>query len=800
MLRHQSFAVEPWSLTELELDLDVLAQTESLFALSNGHLGLRGNLDEGEPSGLPGTYLNGVFETTDQPYAEGGYGYPEAGQTVINVTNGKLIRLLVDDEPFDLRYGHLRRHRRRLDLAAGTLERSLEWESPDHRVIQLRTTRLVSLVERSVAAIDYEVTAVDREIRIVVQSELVANEPIEVQSRDPRSARLLERPLEHERSYASGLHACLVHRTQRSRLAVAAAMDHEVDGPEDLQVSSESDDDIARVTAVVTLQPGERFHLVKYLAYGWSAERSVSALEDQVVAALAAARQRGWAGLVAEQRRYLDEFWDGADVEVEGDPEVQQGLRFSLFHVLQSGARSEGRAIPAKGLTGSGYDGHAFWDTEIFVLPVLMASAPQVAADVLSWRQSTLPLARERARQLGLAGATFPWRTIRGEECSGYWPAGTAAFHINADVAWAVLTYADLTGDEAFLRRYGAEILVETSRMWMSLGNFDAEGRFRIDGVTGPDEYSALGNNNLYTNLMAAHNLRGAARVIEAMPALQRQFRIGDGEVEGWRRAADSVFVAYSPRLGVHEQHEGYTDLAVFDLSQCTADDYPLMLHFPYVQLYRKQVVKQADLVLALYLCGEHFTAEQKRRNFAYYEALTVRDSSLSAGVQAVVAAEVGYLDLAYRYLSEAALMDIADLEHNTRDGLHIAALASSWMAAVCGLGGMRHRQGQLRFAPRLPARLSGLRFSVRWRDRVIRVTITPEAATYQAEGGQVDIEHHGRRVHLVEGRPKVLKIRAVAPDPAPPSPPHREPGAGRPGRNGQPRRKRAARARSGDG
>ncbi|HLM29216.1 MAG TPA: glycoside hydrolase family 65 protein, partial [Acidimicrobiales bacterium] len=649
------YLVEPWCVTERGLDLGALARSESVFALANGHIGLRANLDEGDPHGLPGTYLNSFYELRPLPYAEAGYGYPQSGQTVINVTNGKLIRLLVDDEPFDIRYGTLDSHERSLDLRAGTLTRDVQWTSPAHDTVRITSVRLVSLTQRAVAAISYEVEVMgDQPLRIVLQSELVANEELPPQSEDPRAAAALENPLVSEECTARDTHALLVHRTRRSELRVAAGMDHIVEGPDHCKTEIMSSPDVCRLTLASRLPPGERLRIVKFLAYGWSSQRTRPALHDQVVAALAGARLGGWDGLVAEQRAYLDDFWAGADVEVDGDAEVQQAVRFGLFHILQAGARAEQRPIPAKGLTGPGYDGHTFWDTETFVLPVLTYTQPEAAADVLRWRQLTLPIAQERAHELRLGGAAFPWRTLRGWESSGYWPAGTAAFHINADIADAVVRYVDATEDDEFEREVGLELLVETARLWRSLGHHDMDGRFRIDGVTGPDEYSAVADNNVFTNLMAQRNLLAAADAVARHGSECDRLGVTPEEAASWRDAAAAMVVPYDERLGVHPQSEGFTDHAVWEFASTRPDQHPLLLHFPYFDLYRKQVVKQADLVLAMHLCGEAFTREEKQRNFAYYEALTVRDSSLSACTQAVMAAEIGHLDLAHDYLGEA--------------------------------------------------------------------------------------------------------------------------------------------------
>ncbi len=772
MIQHPEFPVEPWVVRETGLDLDRLAQTESVFALANGHLGLRGNLDEGEPFGLPGTYLGGFYEVRPLPYAEAGYGFPEDGQTVVNVTNGKIIRLLVADEPFDVRYGDLRSHERVLDLRAGVLRRAAEWLSPTQRLVRVSSTRMVSFTQRAIAAITYEVEPLDGSAPVVVQSELVTNEPVPTTEKDPRAAAALAEPLLSEQFGADAQRALLVHSTKASGLMIAAAMQHVIDGPQDTAASSEAFADVARTTITATAEPGKPLRFVKFLAYGWSGQRTVAAIRDQVAAAAAGAVHTGWEGLLAEQKAYLDRFWEAADIQLEGDEELQQAIRFALFHTLQAAARGEQRLIPAKGLTGPGYDGHTFWDTEAFVLPVLTYTRPRSVGDALRWRHSTLDLARERARSLGLQGAAFPWRTIHGEECSGYWPAGTAAFHINAAIADAAVRYQGATADEDFDRDAGVELLVETARLWRSLGHHDAGGHFRIDGVTGPDEYSAIADNNVYTNLMAQRNLRAAADAAERHPDRAAALGVDEEETASWRDAAQTMMIPYDESLGVHSQAEGFTQHEVWHFDSTPPDKYPLLLNYPYFDLYRKQVVKQADLVLALFRRGDAFTAEQKARDFAYYERLTVRDSSLSACIQAIIAAEVGYVDLAYDYFAESALLDLDDLEHNTRDGVHIAALAGSCIAALSGFGGMRDYGGALLFMPRLPGALARLRFRVRCSGGTLEVDVADGHATYTLlAGSALEITHHGEKVTVTNERPLDLPI-PPAPQLEPPTQP----------------------------
>jgi alpha,alpha-trehalose phosphorylase len=763
--------VDPWALRETELRIGALAQTESLFALSNGHIGMRGNLDEGEPTGQIGTFLNGVYETMPLPHAETAYGYPEAGETAVSVPNGKLIRLIVNDEMLDARYGTVLRHERVLDFRDGVLRRLVHWRSPTGQEVLVESQRLVSLQQRGAAAIHYKVTPMNGDMQLVIQSELVANgESLgdHHDPNDPRMGAVLESPLISEEHFLHEELAMLIHRMEHSGVCVASAMDHEISGPGNMYVEGESGPDVGRFTVAAKVEAGESVTMVKYLAYGWSGRRSRESVRAQVRGSLSEARHMGWEALVESQREFLTEFWNNADVIVEGDDEMQQAVRFALFHLLQATARGERRAIPAKGLTGSGYDGHAFWDSETFVMPVLTYTWPRAARDALHWRYDTLDLARERAQQLNLAGAAFPWRTIAGRECSGYWPASTAAFHVSADVSDAVLRYVRATRDEEFMREVGVPVLIETARMWMSLGAHDNRGEFRINGVTGPDEYSAIADNNVYTNLMAARNLRGAADAAVDYPVEAAAVGIQPGESEAWLNAAETMHIPFDAQRQVHPQADNYTHHEVWPFDDMEPSQYPLMLNFPYFDLYRKQVVKQADLVLALFTNGDYFTPEQKQRNFEYYEAITVRDSSLSACGQAVVAAETGHLDLAWQYLQESALVDLHNLAHNTSDGLHLAASAGTWMGLVNGFGGFRDYYEEPYFAPRLPDNLSRLAFKLRLGESTMLVDVRRELVTYSVERGHaVSISHHGERLIVEPGAPVERQIQPIAAPPA---------------------------------
>ena len=467
------------------------------------------------------------------------------------------------------------------------------------------------------------------------------------------------------------------------------------------------------------------------------------------------------------QHAYLDRFWDRADVEVRGDVELQQVMRFNIFHIHQASARTDGMGLPAKGLTGHGYEGHYFWDTEIYVLPFLIYTSPQLARNLLRFRYRMLDAARRRAREVNQQGALFPWRTINGEEASAFYAAGTAQYHINADIMYALMKYVEVTGDTEFLHQEGAEMLIETARMWRSLGFYSkrANGQFCINGVTGPDEYNTVVNNNAFTNLMARENLRAAATTLEQIradnpgrfAALAHDTGLSDSEIAEWQAAADCMFVPYDETAGIHLQDDEFLSKKPWDFANTPPDKYPLLLHFHPLVIYRHNVVKQADIVLAMFLLGNEFTLEQKRRNFDYYDPLTTGDSSLSVSIQSILAMELGYRDKAIEYLRYALWMDLADVHANVEQGCHIASMGGTWMAVVYGVAGMREHNGRITFDPRLGKRIEGLRFQLTIQGQLLTVDIEGRKgqATYLLrEGPGLTIGHLDEELNLQPGNP----------------------------------------------
>jgi alpha,alpha-trehalose phosphorylase len=775
------YPADEWNVIEKGFHPEFLAQLETMLALGNGYLGMRGCPEEGGPSVENSTLINGFYETRPIVYPEDAFGFAKTGQTIFSVTDSKTIKLFVDDEPFWLPNANLLSYDRRLNMKSGTLDREIVWETPAGKQVSITSRRLVSFANRHVAAISYQVTLLDAAASLVISSEMAAHEPVaHTNSEDPRQARVFPGRVLHPRaSYAKDRRIVLCHATEKSRLTLACATDHLLETSCQHAHKVAYTEDFGQVAFTVEARPGCPIHLTKFMVYHTSQTALAEELCGRAEWTMDRVVNQGFQQLLTAQEQYMDDFWRRSDVRVRdireertkrSTVEIQQAIRFNLFHILQASARAEDAGVPAKGLTGRAYEGHYFWDTEIYLLPFLTYTSPRIAKNLLTFRYKMLPQARAHARQLGHRGAMFPWRTISGEEASAYYAAGTAQYHINADIMYALRKYVQATGDEAFLRDCGAEMLVETARLWLDLGFYaDAkEGKFCINSVTGPDEYNTVVNNNAYTNLMARENLRYAAQTIESMRAtnpdaynaLAQKADIEPSEVEAWIRAADSMYVPYDEELKIVPQDDSFLDREPWDFKNTPSDHYPLLLFYHPLNIYRKQVIKQADVVLAMFLLGDAFSPDAKKRNFEFYDPLTTGDSSLSSCVEAIIAAQIGDMEKAIRYGMAALLMDLADVGGNVKDGCHIASMGGTWMMLTYGLGGMRDNDGTLSFWPRrAPEDNAILRFPVTYRGQMLEVEIGQEKVEYALrEGEYLLIRHETEEIQLTREQPMAIR------------------------------------------
>src|SRR5262245_27118349 len=778
------YPADEWNVVEKGFHPEFLAQLETMLALGNGYIGMRGCPEEGGPCAENSTLINGFYETHPIIYGEDAYGFARTGQTIFSVPDSKIIKLFVDDEPFWLPKANLLRYDRRLNMKSGTLDREILWETPSGKQVSITSRRLISFTHRHVAAIPYEVRLLNAAASLVISSEMLVDGPIASgDENDPRLARSVAgQALRPRTSHAKDRRVVLCHATEKSRLAVTCAIDHALETPCKWACKAVHTENFGQVAFTVDARPGAAIRLTKFMVYHTSPTATPQELCGRAEWTLDRVVSQGFDPLLAAQEQYLDDFWSRSDVVVEDirpdrtkrtTVEIQQAIRFNLFHILQASARADDAGVPAKGLTGRAYEGHYFWDTEIYVLPFLAYTSPRIARNLLAFRYKMLPRARARARQLGHRGVMFPWRTIDGEEASAYYAAGTAQYHINADIMYALRKYVQATGDERFLRDCGAEMLVETARLWLDLGFYsDAKGgRFCINGVTGPDEYNTVVNNNAYTNLMARENLRYAARTVESLRvtepdaynALVHKTALEPSEVEAWSRAGDNMYVPYDEKLKIIPQDDNFLDKEPWDFENTPRDRYPLLLFYHPLDIYRKQVIKQADVVLAMFLLGDQFSLDAKKRNFEFYDPLTTGDSSLSSCVEAIIAAQTGDIEKAIRYGMAALLMDLADVGGNVRDGCHIASMGGTWMALTYGFGGMRDDDGTLSFWPhRAPEDNAILRFPLTYRGQMLQVEIGLEKVQYALrEGERLVIRHETEEIQLTREHP--LAVRAVS-------------------------------------
>ncbi|NII50935.1 glycoside hydrolase family 65 protein [Frigoribacterium endophyticum] len=782
--RHR-FPVDEWALVEDEYVQGDEGVTETIFAVGNGYLGLRGNPDEGRGGHSFGTYVNGFHETWPIRHAEEAFGFARVGQTIVNVPDAKVIRLYVDDEPFVLFEADILDHTRRLDFRDGVLTRDVEWRTPSGKRVLVTSRRLVSFEDRHLAIIEYEVTVLDADASLLISSQILNRQDMGDEYHagmraaagafDPRRAEAFDsRVLQPVLKRNGGTRAVLGYRTTNSGMTIAVGADHVMDTENEWDESSSIDDDLAKHVYRVRAKAGVSTRIVKTITYHTSRGVPPRELADRCDRTLDRVAEEPPSAMFDKQRAWLDDYWARTDVVVGGQPEVQQAVRWNLFQLAQATARTDGQGVAAKGVTGSGYGGHYFWDTEIYVLPFLTYTAPNVARNALRFRLGMLDAARDRAVELNQRGALFPWRTINGLESSAYYAAGTAQYHIDADISHALSQYVQASGDLDFIERGAVDILVETARLWADLGFWRSNGdqRFHIDGVTGPDEYTTVVDDNLYTNVMARANLRAAVRYVtrlaEESPAaysrMVTRLDLEDHEVTGWQVAAEAMEIPYDEHRGIHPQDAQFLDKELWDLESTPASKRPLLLHYHPLVIYRFQVLKQADVVLALFLQGDEFTAEQKLRDFEYYDALTTGDSTLSGVVQSIIAAEVGHHQLSQQYFLSSLYVDLADLHRNTADGVHVASTGGIWSALVSGYGGMRDYLGDITFDPRLPADWEELSFKLTIHGSRVRVDLAQHEIVFTVEEGTgVSVGVRGERVEVGE-----LPVRVALDDQGP--------------------------------
>lgn len=719
-------------LKEFPLDNDNLKLGETIFHNANGYLGVRGNFEEGYPEGydsIRGTYINGFYDYASMPQAEKLYGLIEEKQTMLNVADTQGIILSVDGEVFSLFEGTVLERQRLLDMDKGVTVREILWRSPSDKTVRVTVTRMASFHILPLFLVEYKVEAVDFSGEV----KIVSTHKGDVRNYfDPKDPRVAGESFQHlfvqSAKEQEGI-SLITAATSKSGLTVVSAVCSQLEYKNDKAASERTVGETeAQETFTLFMEAGDTAVLYKYTILCDSIRSKDPEAEAMKLMKQSLSTKR--TELYRYQEEYLAKFWEDCAVEVQGDADLNEAICYNLYQLVQSAGKDIHCNIAAKGLSGEGYEGHYFWDTEMYLQPFYILNAREISKNLIRNRYSILEQAKENAKLLGhKKGAAFPWRTIMGKECSGYFPSGSAQYHISGDISYCVTAYYLATKDLDLLEECGAEILLETARLWMDMGNF-YKGQFHINAVTGPDEYTCLVNNNYYTNALAQHNLRWAVKVVKLLQEAGRAERlihktgITEDELAEFIRAADAMYLPYDEELGINPQDDSFLQKAVWDVAAIKEEEKPLLLHYHPMYLYRFQVCKQADTVLAHFILEDAQDLETIRKSFEYYEKVTTHDSSLSTCIYSIVASRLGEVDKAYEYFGESAKLDLFNTHKNTKDGIHTANMGGTYMAIVYGFGGLRIKEGGICLNPVIPKQWQGYKFRFLYEDASLEVTV----------------------------------------------------------------------------
>lgn len=745
-----------WIISDNSLHKKNLLKNESIFNVANGYIGIRGNFEENYPKDFPtirGTYINAFYEKVSIPYGEKAYAFPETMQKIVNITDAQDINIIIDGQKFSLFEGTVKHFERYLNMEKGYYRREIWWISPKGKELKIKITRLASLKHLELFAIHYEIERVNFDGEVIIESGINGNVANFTDENDPRVAAGNANILSVNTVTEENDIMQIVSQTQNSKEIVAVTTKHWCSA--DHHISYEKDK--KSVKEIFKIAPGkEIINFTKYNIYTDS--RRYQNSKNIGIEILKKLSENNFDKLLQEQQDYLKEFWSIADINIEGDEKLQTGLRFNLYELLQSVGKDSISNITAKGLSGEGYEGHYFWDTEIYILPFFTLCYPKIARQLLQYRYTILDNARQRARELGhKKGAAYPWRTIIGEECSSYFPASTAQYHINGDIAYSYIQYYLATGDIDFIKEFGAEVVFETARIWLQIGHFDKK-LFKIDTVTGPDEYTAIVNNNYYTNMVAKYNLKWASRLYyilkeidaDLLDKLCQKISLTEEEIGQFVKAYENMYLPYNEEYKINAQDDTFLSKAVWDFQNTPKEKYPLLLNYHPLTIYRYQVLKQADTVLAHFLLEDESDFETIKNSYDYYEKITTHDSSLSSAVYSIMASKIGYMDKAYKYFIKTARLDLDDTHGNTKDGVHTANMGGTWMAIVFGFAGLRIKEDYISLNPKLPLNWSKLGFRFLYRGALIEVDMKKDKTKISIQcSSPINLKINGRLYNI---------------------------------------------------
>ena len=738
----QYITEDPWSIIETDFHRDNNEITESLMSLGNGRFGQRGNFEE-QFTGktMLGNYVAGVYYPDKTRVGWWKNGYPDSFAKVLNAANWIGIDVAIDAETLDLNTCDVRDFRRELNMLEGYLERSFVATLPSKKEVSINAKRFCSLADDDAGAIRYSLTPLNFDGQITVTPSIDGT----IRNRDANYDETFWDEGRKETGYGE---AFLELRTRKTDYHVLTGMGVEIeqDGEKiDFQSQPVKQEKYVANRITLDCRQGQETVVYKYAVVLSSLNVAIDDLMQVAHETIWRVSRKGFAQLLDEQKQAWADKWQMNDIVIEGDVKAQQGIRFNIFQLNQTYTGEDERLnIGPKGFTGEKYGGSTYWDTEAYCLPFYLATANQnVARNLLIYRYKQLGKAIENGEKLGFTGgaALYPMVTMTGEECHNEWEITFEEIHRNGAIAYAIFDYIRATGDDAYLGEYGLEVLIAISRFWMQRVTWSVQkAQYVMLGVTGPNEYENNVNNNWYTNYIAAWTLRYTLEAIDIVkqnaPDAYAELteRIGFSEADETKQAEhiiDNMHYPFDEERQVFLQQSDFLDKDLMPASDIPAPQRPINQHWSWDRILRSCFIKQADVLQGLYFFEDEFDTETLRRNFDFYEPMTVHESSLSPCVHSIQASRLGMADKAYEMYLRTARLDLDDYNNDTEDGCHITSMAGTWLAVVQGFGGMRvSKAGQLSFAPSCPAGWQSLSFKVRFRGALLQITVGQQDVT----------------------------------------------------------------------
>jgi maltose phosphorylase len=761
ILMKRLFEIDRWKIVEKNLHKEDFRLAESIMSLGNGHMGMRGNFEENYTGDFHrGSYIAGVWFPDKTRVGWWKNGYPEYFGKVINSTNYIGIRVLIDNEEIDLHKNKVTEFYRELDMQHGVLTRRFTIQQGDKQT-KVEVVRFLSTAEKELAVIQYKVTPVNHDAEITFIPYLDGD----IRNEDSNYDEDFWVEVGREVSDYKG---SLVMKTKDNPFGTptfqtAIQMELKLNG----QVTSISTNERLEYVENKMTVKGEAV-LEKYVAVTTDRDYPSEQLIHKGKEVLARSLSKGFETLLNEHQQGWLSRWEKADVEIEGDDEAQQGIRFNLFQLFSTYYGEDARLnIGPKGFTGEKYGGATYWDTEAYAIPLYLSTANQeVARNLLIYRHNQLDGAFHNARQQGLKGALYPMVTFTGVECHNEWEITFEEIHRNGAIAYAIYNYVNYTGDRDYLHEYGIDVLTGISRFWADRVHYNKKkDLYMMHGVTGPNEYENNVNNNWYTNRIAAWTLTYTLGVINHLIKNGHSDRvtglnITDNELAKWNDIIEKMYFPYDEELGVFVQHDTFLDKDLMTVDQLNQEERPLNQKWSWDKILRSCFIKQADVLQGLYFFNHEYTMEEKRRNFEFYEPMTVHESSLSPSVHAVLAAELGMEEKAYEMYHRTARLDLDNYNNDTEDGLHITSMTGAWLAIVQGFAGMRTADETLSFAPFIPSTWNGYSFKIVYRNHYLKIVVDKEQITINQEGPELSLKVYGETQQLGENGQLAIAVK----------------------------------------